>query len=263
MNIRSLILAVYLLSTTLMKAGDEKEVAFHIIVTNNATMTGGPNDMGPTGDFEMIYENPNKEYKINVKWEIFLNGDPNEKIATRTDLNNTRIDALDISYVEGEKLKYGAGIEILGNLCGAEVQNFIHRLVADAHIPAKYNAGYRVSPTFTIEYNNIFFDGKVNFHYRLKMPIVIQNGIFEFYTISTYVNNDIYETGIDLGVGMAVDCIVYPDIPEFSGYPIRYFKTCTPETKLTIAYGDMYLFWELPLINRDIQNSIFGLGYRF
>lgn len=236
---------------------------YEILHTNNGTTTGGPNDLGPTGDLQFFYTDPEENYKINVKWESFINGDPKDETVTRVNPDNLRIDALHISYIQGENFKYGGGFQILGDLGGGAVQNAIHDMVGDVEISENYPSDYTFTPTINFEYKNSFFDENIQLFIKGDVPILYQHGIVEFYAIANYVSKDIYQTGISGELGLAVDCKIYPDMPEFDGYPIRDFQTCTPELKSLIEYKNIYLFWELPLMNRDIENSVFGLGYKF
>lgn len=255
---------LYLISTTvILTANEASDTKYNIIHTNNGTTTGGPNDLGPTGDLQFIYTEPEENYIINLKWELFLNSNPNDQTTVRTNPDNIRTDALHISYIQGENLKLGGGFQILGDLGGATVQNFIHDIVGDVEIPENYPSGYKFTPTVNFQYENLFFEDNIQLFIKGEVPIIFKDGIMEFYTLVNYTSKDIYQTEINGDIGLAMDCKIYPDLPEFSGYPIKDFQTCTPELKLLIEYKNISFFWELPLMNRDVQNSVFGLGYKF
>ncbi|MEA1953234.1 MAG: hypothetical protein U9O24_02445 [Campylobacterota bacterium] len=264
LNLSKFLILFSLINTiTLVSDDNITDTKYEILHTNNLTSDSGPNDLGPTGDLQFIYTNLSKNYNINIKWELFVNGDPKDTTTISTNPNNIRIDALHLSYIQGEKLKYGGGIQILGNLGGATVQNLIHNIAKESKIPENYPSGYTITPTINFEYKNFFFEENVQLFIKGDVPIIFKNGIIELYTIVNLISNDIYDTGINSELGLAIDCKIYPDMPEFSGYPIRDFKTCTPKIKSLIEYKNIYLFLDLPLINRDIQNSVLGLGYKF
>jgi len=256
---------LYLLSVSpSFSTETETDKRFQIFLSDNITLTGGPNDLGPTGEIRASYTDPDMHYKINIGWELYVNGDPKDHTTSRTNPDNLRIDALRVSYIQGDiHFKYGAGIEILGDLGGKSFQNNIHDLVGDSYIPADYLSGYRVTPTLNAEYQSTFWDQYIDIYTALKFPILTHKGIIDLQMMASHTEKDIYHSGINAGIGLNIDCKKYPDIPEFSGYPIRDFKVCTPESILTLGYGGFQFFWEIPLVNGNIQNSIMGLSYRF
>jgi hypothetical protein len=254
---------MYAMFTNLVLATEESS-NFQILFMDNVTLTGGPNDLGSTGRLNLTYNNPAKNYKLNVDWELFVNGDPKDDTTTRTNPDNLRIDALRVSYIQGdEHFKYGAGIEILGNLGGKSFQNNIHDIVGDSYIPAKYLSDTRVTPTINLEYKNSYWNNNIDFYTSLRMPIVTKNGIVDFQMSGMYVKKDIYQTKVDGGLGLNLDCKWYPDMPEFSGYPLRDFNTCTPQGLVTIGYAGFAFYWQIPLVNGSVQNSNMGISYRF
>jgi len=242
---------------------DENEKQYQIIFSDNVTLTGGPNDLGPTGNLKFIYTNPFDESKISFDWEIYVNGPPEEKVVGRTNPGNYRIDALRMFYMKGETFMYGAGIEILGNLGGKSVQNNIHELVGDSYIPATYTDGTHVTPTLNLEYTHIFWEGNIDLFASLRLPFIIKNGILDFQLHASHTFTNIYQTGIATTIGINMDCKKYPDLISFSGYPLRDFNICTPESILAVSYNDFTFFWEIPLSNNDVQNSIMGFSYHF
>lgn len=254
---------VYILTTVPSFCIDTEE-RFQIILADNITLTGGPNDLGPTGEIRGSYTDPLNHYKVNIGWELYVNGDPKDHIVSRTNPDNLRIDALRLSYIQGdEHFKYGAGIEILGDLGGKSFQNSIHDLVGDSNIPANYLSGYRVTPTLNAEYLAAYWDQYIDIYASLKLPIITQKGIIDIQVMASHTKKDIYHSGINAGIGLNIDCKKYPNIPEFSGYPLRDFKVCTPEGVVNISYKGFQFFWEIPIINNNIQNSIMGLSYKF
>ena len=244
-------------------AGKPNETPYQIIFSDNVTNTGGPNDLGPTGNLIFSYTDPSNTYKINFDWEIYVNGSPDDGIVNRTDPANTRIDALRISYIQGEVLKYGAGIEILGNLGGELIQNKLHKLVGDAYIPATYSNYTKATPTINLEYTNDFLSKNVHIYSSIRLPLISKYGILDFQLAASHTFKNLNQTDISTTIGVNMDCKKYPDLPEFKGYPIRDFQVCTPETKLLLAYKNFTFFWEIPLMNTNVQNSFLGLGYQF
>ena len=244
--------------------GIDTQDSFQILLSDNVTLTGGPNDLGPTGEVKFIYANLVKNYTLNVDWELYVNGDPKDKTTSRTNPDNLRIDALRFYYMQGNSyFKYGAGIEILGNLGGKSFQNNIHDLVGDSYIPANYLSGYSFTPTFNAKYRTTYWNQFIDMYTTLKLPIILDKGIFDFQIMVSHTEKDVYHSGINTGIGLNLDCKRYPDFIEFSGYPIRDFKVCTPESIITVEYRGFQFFWEIPLINNNIQNSIMGISYKF
>jgi len=243
-------------------ADEPNATPYQIITSNNTTLTGGPNDLGPTGCLEFIYKHPDDHYQISIKGEIFVNGDPKEQTTTRTNPDNMRIDALSMYYIQGEKFKYGAGFDILGDLGGDTVQNTIHKIIGDPHIPAQYSGVDKFTPTLNFEYKT-----KINHHILFsstgKLPLIIENGILKIDAMINYTSDDLYDWDLYTGIGIGVDCTRYPDLPAFKGYPIRDFQVCTPETKLSLEYKNFTFFGEIPLMNNNVQNSVLGLAYKF
>jgi len=235
---------------------------FLIIFSDNVTMTGGSNDLGPTGNLKIIYTDPSDSYKINFDWEIYVNGATEDEVSRRNP-DNYRIDALRIFYIQGDHFKYGGGLELLGNLGGKTIQNNIHDIAGDAYIPATYQGGLKITPTINLEYTNNIFNNYIDIYSSLRFPIIIDHGIIDFQASASHTFTNIYQTNIDSSLGLNLDCKKYPDLAAFSGYPLGDFNICTPETILTIRYNNFSFFWEAPLINNNIQNSYLGISYRF
>lgn len=249
------------LSVLLYAEQTEKE--YQIITSNNGTLTGGPNDLGPTGDLEFIYINKKDEYKYIIHWELYINGDPNDFTTTRTNPNNNRIDRLYLTYLKGKNIKYGLGVELLGNLGGSRVQNFIHRVARDSYIPAQYSSSLRATPTINLEYNETLSEYNVDIQHSFKFPLIVNNGIIELSTNFFYDYYNLDDYSIDSQIGFGVECNIYPNIVAFSGYPLRDFMTCTPATTLNLTYEDIIIYLKVPLLNSNVQNSIIAVGYRF
>lgn len=260
-NLRDITL-VALLSTTFAVSETQKNV-WTIIHQNDWTSFWWQNDMWQsTGLLKVRYKKEN--YKIEAKWRWYVNWDPDDKLTTRTNPNNKRIDAFYISYIEWEKLKYWAWIEVLWNLWFADVQNWIHKVVWDSYIPAEYNPWYRITPTFNFEYNDKLFDDYLDLNIEWKLPLIPDNWIIEFSTMVSKTASDILDTWVNLWLWAWIDCKRYPNIPAFWGYPVKDYKTCTPETKLTIWYKEnINIFMKVPLINNNIQNTQFWIEYNF
>ncbi len=236
---------------------------FQIIFSDNVTLTGGPNDLGPTGDLKFIYTNPSDTSKIKIDWEIYVNGAPGEKTTVRTDPKNLRIDTLKVSYIQGNAFKYGIGLELLGNIGGEKIQNELHNLAGDSHIPAKYSGDTKMTPTINLEYTSVFFEKNIDIYSYLNLPVILKNGIVEFQILLSHTFKNIFDLNIDTSIGLNLDCKKYPDLPAFKGYPLRDFNVCTPETLLSLGYENFTFFIETPLMNNDIQNSIMGFSYKF
>ena len=260
-NIRLLLLHT-LLAFQILHAGTDTN-NYKIIFTDNTAVTGGPNDMGQTGDFEFIYTHPEKKYTISAKYELFVNTAPGDNNVTRENKDNLRTDLFSVYFVQGDAFKYGLGFEILGDLGGDTIQNTIHDLTSNPHIPAQYIDEYRVTPTVNYTYSSTLFENKIDFVSTGKLPLIFQNGIAKVDAMFTYTMEDLYDLGLNLGIGLGVDCTRYPDIPAFQGSPINEYQLCTPETRLTLMYGNFDIFWEIPLMNNTVQNSVLGIGYRF
>ncbi len=242
---------------------EEKE-RFLIVFSDNVTLTGGPNDMGPTGELRFAYTDPDDRYRIDLDWELYVNSDPMKPISDRGDPDNIRTDALRLSFLQGDaRFKYGIGIEILGDLGGKTFQNNIHDLAGDRYIPADYLSGYKVTPTLNAAYRDTYRDGWIDLYAELRFPLVVKHGIIDLRITASHTEKDLFGLGMDAGLGVNLDCSRYPDSPEFSGYPLRDFKVCTPQSIVTLGYGSFSFFWEIPLINSDVQNSVMGIRYGF
>lgn len=246
-------------------AEDNHTKPYHIIFSDNSAILGtdGPNDLGQTGDLELIYTDPDDEYMFFIKAELFVNGDPKDLTTTRTNPDNLRTDVLSMYYVQGGKFKVGFGFMIIGDIGGDHVQNVIHQISNNPHIPAYYTNTNKFTPTLNFEYHTFIHD-HVDFYSRLKWPIIVRNGIVEFDSRFEYSRYDtIYDLDVDTSISIGLDCSIYPDIPEFNGYPIRDFQVCIPESKFSFEYESFDVFWRIPLANLKVQNSILGIGYKF
>jgi len=251
-----------LLSTLLLS--HEKQIdSFKIIFTDNTAATGGPNDLGQTGDLEFIYTSPENNYKFSMKGEVFVNLYPGDNNVTRENPNNARIDLFSAYFVQGADFKYGFGVEILGNLGGGPIQNFIHKLTSNPHIPAKYFGHTHATPTMNYEYTASIFNDRIDFVSTGKIPFIYRYGIFKLDAMMTYTSSDLYETGIGGGMGLGFNCTRYPSMLAFKGYPLGDYQVCTPETKLSLKYKKFDFFWEIPLMNTNVQNSVLGISYSF
>ncbi len=257
------------LSITGAQASDEtRNSVWTIIHTNNWTTTWWPNDLWPTWDLEISYENYLKQYKINAYWSIYVNWSTNNPKTKRTDPDNLRTDSFHVEYLQWwnnfwlDGLKYWPGIEVIWNLWWADVQNWIHSAVWDSYIPAKYLSWYTVTPTFNFEYEKEIFN-YLELNAKWKIPLILDNWIVEFSAMVSKSTWDILETWIYWELWLGVDCKIYPDRPEFSWFPLGDFRTCTPEVKTTIWYWDTSVFVKIPLTNNNVQNSIFWIEYKF
>ena len=251
-----------LLSKNLL-ANESNETPYQIIFSDNTEFTGGPNDIGPTGALEFIYTHPDNYYKISIKSEAFVNGDPIKETTTRTKPDNMRIDSLSMYYIRGETFKYGAGFEILGNMGGKDIQNTLHYITNNPDISAKYSGINKFTPTLNFDYKTKIFNHHMHYFSSGKIPIIFESGILKLDAMLHYTSDNINDWALHTGIGIGVDCTRYPDLPEFKGYPMRDFQVCTPETKLSLVYKNFTFYWEIPLMNNDVQNSFLGLGYQF
>ena len=246
-------------------AKDDNTKPYHIIFSDNSAILGtdGPNDLGQTGDLEVIYTDPNDKYMFFIKAELFVNGDPKDITTTRINPDNLRTDVLSMYYVQGGKFKVGFGFMIIGNMGGDHIQNIIHQISSNPHIPAYYTDTNKFTPTLNFEYHS-FINDNVDFYSRLKWPIIVKNGIVEFDSRFEYSRHDnIYDLDVGTSISIGLDCSIYPDIPEFNGYPIRDFQVCVPESKFSLEYENFDIFWRIPLANLKVQNSVLGIGYKF
>ena len=256
--------SISIFSLSLLHADINNTKNFELTLSDNVTLTGGPNDLGPTGHFLLSYTDPDERYKLLFDWEIYVNGAPDAGVVTRTDPDNLRIDALRLSYMKvSSRFQYGLGIEILGELGGKAVQNTLHEAVGDAYVPAQYASATRATPTLNLAYRESVYHNLIDLYSTLRLPIIFKNGIIDFRASASHTFKALYFQELDATLGLNMDCKQYPDLPAFSGYPLRDFNTCTPEAQLSLNYGSFTFFWEAPLANNDIQNSYMGIRYRF
>lgn len=258
-----ILILLFVSAATLLLANGESENRFQVIFTDNTAATGGPNDIGQTGDLELIYNDPDDHYKVSIKAELFVNGDPDKPTTERTDPNNIRTDLLSVYFIQGNSFKYGMGFEILGDLGGGPVQNLIHDMTHNPHIPAKYIGRRKATPTLNFEYRTTLIGSNLRFVSKGKLPFLPEYGVTEFDAMAFYDKKNLYTLNIDAGMGLGFDCRLYPNTIAFKGYPLNLYQVCTPETKFFLSYKDFHLFWEIPLMNMHVQNSILGISYAF
>ena len=261
--IHKILLLLLLFAGELAFASDDSHLNYKFIFTDNTAATGGPNDMGQTGDLEFIYNDPDGRYKFSAKGELFVNTRPNDNNVTRENPNNLRIDVLSVYFIQGDALKYGFGFELVGHLGGNTIQNTIHYITSNPEITAKYFGDNRSTPTFNYEYTATLFHDRVHFISTGKFPFMSSNGITKLDAMFTYTYQDLYDWNIDAGISLGYDCTKYPNMTVFKGLPTADYQTCTPETKLSIQYNHFDFFWEIPLMNNTVQNSVLGISYSF
>ena len=256
-----IILFLFLILSISLPAAED--IKYQIIFTDNTAATGGPNDMGQTGDLEFIYSDPDDRYKFSAKGELFVNTRPHDSNVTRENPNNIRLDVLSVYFIQGDAFKYGLGFELLGNLGGDSIQNAIHYITNNPKILARYSGDRRSTPTLNFEYRATLFHDKVNFLSTGKIPFIAKNGITTFDAMFTYTRHDLYNWNMDAGFGLGFDCTKYPNMIAFKGSPIGEYQVCTPESKLSVQYHQFDFFWEIPLMNNTVQNSVLGISYKF
>ena len=259
-----MLLALTVLSTSLYAREESLSGKIDIIFTDNSSVTGGPNDMGETGDLTLTYTDPENRYKLSAKGELYVNTMPGDTNVTRTNPNNLRIDVLSFSFIQGGAFKYGLGFELLGDFGGDHIQNSIHDLTHNPHIPAQYVSGTHSTLTVNFEYRTKLFNDAFDLLATGKIPLIMQNGIAELNAMMTYTSHyTVYHQNIDAAIGLGLECTHYPDLPVFKGYPTADYQACTPQTRLSAHYEAFEVFWEIPLMNNDVENSVLGIRYRF
>lgn len=250
-------------STNLLASNDQKDIwGFEVIHSNNSNLTGGPNDLGPTGDVEFIMNKIDEDYKVILRAEAFVNGEPNLPTAHRSNTTNYRIDMLSIALLVGKELKYGIGFQDFGNYGGVHIQNFIHKTLNDIDIPAKYSGYDFFSPTLNFEYN-YKFNNWVEANIEGYLAMVPNRGISHYSYNVRFLEESLFDTDIEGSISIGSNCTVYPEMIEFEGYPINKFEPCFQESIISLGYRGVKVFWEIPLENQDIQNSILGISYKF
>jgi len=256
-----ILLLLFYSSFSFAKGSEVKN--FQLIFTDNTAATGGPNDMAQTGDLEFSYTHPEKHYKISIKEEIFVNTFPGDNNVTRENPNNIRADILSLYFIQGEAFKYGLGVEVVGHLGGATVQNFLHKVSGNPHIPAQYYTRNKVTPTFNFQYYASVFNDNFDFYSTGKLALNAEYGLTTFDAMLRYTKYNVKEWPVDAALALGFDCTKYPNNIAFKGHPIVDYQVCTPQSKFSLQYKDFNFFWKIPLMNNQVQNSILGISYVF
>lgn len=254
------------------------EVLGYSIETTNNGLNGTPeskhgslNDVGNTFWlwWEVIYQIGDTALNIHASLEGYVTLEWQDK--SRTSLDNKRIDnlrfSIDTQVLETDYCSANAWawIQIFWDFGGYDIQNGIHDMISDSHIPAKYSESwYSWTPTITaaIECNtdiNNYLSTSIT--YSWEYPL-IQSEWIQDENIEAAIEWTLGRYSIALLAG--IDSQYYPDTSVFSGYPLSHTEWVDPYIGAEIWVA-IWKKWQLFFKFEDYTSSDsiteFALGY--